>query len=241
MRVYTPVERYGGYLVKREDRATDVPGVVGGKVRLAAPVAAGNPSGMIGYGGRRSNVAAGMAAAAAPYGVPVRFHTADGPETPEMARAAELGAVVVRHRPGYLTVLRARATHDAAARGWTIGIAGAASRAAVAAQCRNLQDYSFRRVVAAVGAGVTCAGIVNGLVKYGIDVPVLAIAVGAPPDLATLIRFAPEWVRRVTVVRSGVPYDTRVVASLGDLPLHPQYESKLIPFLEPGDLVWNQG
>ena len=239
--VLTPVVRCGEFYLKREDLLTaDLPGVVGGKYRLASAL---DPSrgGLVGYGGRQSNSAAAMAAAGRAYGVPVRFHTAAGDETPEMARAAELGAEILRHRPGYTNVIRDRAYKDAAARGWPCGLAHDRVVDAVARQVRSLVNTPFRRIVMAVGAGVTLAGVIRGLERHDLPEPILGVVVGAPPDAATLDRLAPRWNSRVNLVPAEKPYATAVQANLGGVWLHPIYEAKVMPFLLPGDLIWCVG
>ena len=237
----TPVTSHGGILVKREDMLTaDLPGVIGGKYRLAAAMDAGR-GGLIGYGGRTSNSAAALAAAGRAAGVPVRFHTAAGPDTPEMARTAELGAEIIRHRPGYSGVVRARAREDAAARGWACGFDCSAVITAVARQVRSLQQVDFTRVVMAVGAGITLAGVAAGLARYDMPEPILAVTVGAAPDLRMIDRLSPQWRARTQIIPAGVPYETAVTADLDGLPLHPIYEAKLIPHLQPGDVLWLVG
>jgi len=246
MAILTPIQKTShGFLVKREDLAMSDRRVVGGKVRLATPLAreaAYLDKGLVGYGGRASNSAAGMAYAARRFGVAVRFHTATGPDTPEMTLAAELGATIIRHKTGYPSVLRARATADATERGgWFIGLAHPMAVEAVADQCENLADFKFKRVVLAVGSGTILAGVLRGLRRLGLsEMPVLGVAVGAAVSPVAMSALDREWESSpVSIETARVPYDKKVSESLDEIVLHPQYEAKLVPFLKPGDLVWN--
>jgi 1-aminocyclopropane-1-carboxylate deaminase/D-cysteine desulfhydrase-like pyridoxal-dependent ACC family enzyme len=236
----TPVEAHGGFLVKREDLFADpdAPRVVGGKLRQVWHLAEG-ARGLVGFGGRRSNTAPALAAAGRRYGIPVRFHTASGPDTPEMALAEALGASVVRHAPGYLTVTRRRAEEDAHVRGFRLVARG--DHAGVVTQVASLRDYPFKRVVLAAGAGVTLAGVAAGALACGLGKPILAVQIGAAVDHDYLTARVPGWRRFVTIKQTTEKYETAVEAKLGDLRLDPLYEAKLLPFLLEGDVIWNLG
>lgn len=241
----TPIERVGDYFVKRDD-AYSIGGSRGGKVRTCWELATAQPvAGLVTAGSRHSpqvNIVAGVARA---LGVPCRVHVPAGDPTPELVMAEAQGAEVVRHRPGYNTVLVKRAHDDAAERGWLEIPFGMECPQAVHLNAAAVAAVAFpadvRRLVIPVGSGMTLAGVMHGLRINGPDVPVVGVVVGADPT-ARLDRWAPEgWRDMVTLVPAGVPYEHHVRASLGDVPLDPVYEAKCLPFMEPDDLLWVVG
>lgn len=241
MTILTPVQRVADYFLKRED-LHEVNGVNGCKVREAQAMVEAGCRHLIGYGGRRSTTAAAMAAVGRHTGTPVMFHTASGGETVEMRFAEKLGAKVVRHTPGYLTVVRSRAALAAKKRNVPCGLAHSPAIAAIAAQTANLTTKSRRpaRVVLAVGGGVVLAGVVAGLMASR-PIPVLGVVVGAPPDRDFLTVHARGWEQWVTFVTAEESYQTEVTAMIGDVPLDPLYEAKTTPYLQAGDLLWVSG
>lgn len=242
----SPVERYGNRWVKREDLFV-IAGSAGGKVRSCWHLAS-QPGvrGLVTAGSRHSPQANIVAGIARRLGIPCRIHTAAGAATPEMAAAAEAGAEIIRHKPGYNTVLVARAREDAAAlaaEGWVHVPFGMEHQAAVeqtAAQVVNIPD-EVARVVVPVGSGMSLAGILHGLQQIGSTVPVLGVVVGADPT-SRLDTYAPaDWRTRCTLVEASVPYDTAVDAAVAGVRLDPHYEAKCAEHLRDGDLLWIVG
>lgn len=248
----TPLSEHAGILLKRED-LFERHGVRGGKVRQAMALLAASRGarGLTGAGGRRSNTAAALAAAGREFGIPVRFHTADGTWTAEMAHAEKLGATIVRHRPGYLTVCEARAREDAANLGWLNGLKYQACVDATAAEMVDTVEemrkavtwhlLPFSRVVVTVGAGVHLAGICKALHQLDLGTPILAVTIGAEPDETFLNFYAPRWRNRITFVASAHHYDKEVTVQLGDFALDKLYEAKAWEFTKPGDLFFVSG
>jgi 1-aminocyclopropane-1-carboxylate deaminase/D-cysteine desulfhydrase-like pyridoxal-dependent ACC family enzyme len=251
----TPVERVGGWWVKRDD-AFEVAGSCGGKVRTClhiarAAQAAGRRT-LVTAGSRSSpqvNIVAGVAAA---LGMHARCHVPTGQWTPEMLAAGRAGAHIIRHRPGHNSVLVARAREDAAAdRSAELVPFGMETPLAVtytAAQCANLPYGDFGRLVVSVGSGMSLAGIIAGLTdNTGMGaVPVLGVRVGADP-IARLDHYAPMWRWcDVTLAAAGLAYHQplhRVLVNDRGFPivLDPIYEAKCHPLLQPGDLLWIVG
>lgn len=201
--------------------------------------------GIVGYGGPHSNTAAAMAMAARIHGVACHFHTAEGLDTPELAKAEKLGAIVYRHPAGYLSNIKSRARTDAFHHGWPCGLTHEEAVVVQAAQVQNIVPFVERgevqRIVVAVGLGVLLTGILVGLRAYSLSVPVLAVLVGGKPDLAFLHRFVRTPSAGVEWERSEVDYSARVPANVGGVLLDPMYEGKLVPYLREGDLLWNSG
>lgn len=255
---YTPVERHDGILVKRED-LFELHGVRGGKVRQALTLLdmtiriASHPTnriGLMGFGGRRSTTAASMAAAARERGRECIFHTADGQTTAEMTHAAELGAEVVRHRPGYLSVAEARAREQGRKLRWTVGLKHPACVAATSVQAKKTfvematDEQTFDQIVVVAGAGIHLAGICSAMHQMGMEHKVIAVQVGAPLDETFLDVQAggTSWRKRVRVVKCPEKYEYESPARfLGSLELDPLYEAKALPYLRKGDLFWVSG
>lgn len=247
----TPVEEHGGHLVKRDDLFT-FGGSAGGKVRSCLALATATrslPRGLVTSAHRHSPQAAIVAGVAAELGLACRVHypAAAGPLTPELARAAELGAELLPVRPGYNSVI-SKAARDDAERlvGWReipFGMEAPEAIAQNAHQAEHLpkRGDGYRRLVVPVGSGLSLAGILTGMARAGNWTPVLGVMVGADRRYK-LDRWAPaDWRTRATLVAAGVPYAKSVEAALGGLLLDPIYEAKAVRFLVPGDLLWVVG
>lgn len=237
----TPVVDVGnGIRVKREDLFRAPGGGNGTKLRAVLVAARrSGKAGIVSGGGRASTGAAALGAAARLLGIPARFHAPTGAETPELVQD---GVEVVRHGPGYMTVIRARSREDAAARDWCLvppGIECAEMVACSRAQVANVPE-DVLRVVVPVGGGMALAGILQGLADRDLRVPVVGVRVGSKDTAKRLDAWAPsDWRERVELVDSPLKYEQDAPETrLGDLDLDPRYEAKCLPYLKPGDLLW---
>ncbi len=247
----TPVERHDalGIWIKRDDLYA-VGGVRGGKVRTCLHLATRTPAaGLVTAGARHSPQVEIVAHIAQHLGLPCRAHVPAGARTMELLSAQWAGAELVTHRPGYNTVIVARAREDAAARpGWVEIPFGMECREAVhqtATEVPSIPD-AVERVVMPEGSGMSLAGVLHGLGEAGrAEMPVLGVVVGASP-LKRLVSYAPaDWQKRVTLVPAGLPYGTpaprtQIAPETGPL-LDPIYEAKCLPFVRGGDLLWVVG
>lgn len=238
------VERTGVWL-KREDRYTFA-GVRGAKVRtcmflVQKAIDAG--VGVVTAGSRTSPQVNFVAQIAHRMGVKCRVHVPSGALTPELIAAKSAGAEVVQHEYGYNSVIIKQAREDAAARGWVEIPYGMESPEAVEftrPQTANLMPET-KRLVNAVGSGMTLAGILWGLKDNGLEIPVLGVAVGtgSGPE-ARLDRYAPpDWRDMVTLVEYPSDYHDAAPRTVYEgVQLDPWYEAKCIEYLEPGDTLW---
>lgn len=248
----TPVEAHGGWWAKREDAAgyagPDYPS--GSKVRQYARMVAVAPPDAVLLVGCSADSCMGVYVAAAGRltGLPaVVFTPARADPPPAVTYARALGATVHEVRPGYLSVVRARAREHGKAAGRPVvrwDVAGAVADAA--AQTANL-PAAVRRVVVPTGSGLTAAGVAAGLGAAGrAGVAVLAVAVS---DMATAggIETAARraWagpLPAVRVERAPGPYGRWVYAVLPDgAYLDPYYAAKALPFVRAGDCLWVPG
>jgi len=244
----TPVELRDGVLVKRDDLYVYA-GQAGGKVRSCRVLAA-DANGLVTASARSSPQQLIVASIAQRLGIPCRLHVpASSKPSDTLARAQELGAEVVEHRPGYNTVIVARAREDAEATGWRyvpFGMECAEAVEQTSRQVASLAELSPlpRRLVVPVGSGMSLAGILTGLEQAPAlaGLPVLGVRVGADPA-KRLDEWAPAgWRDRVELVDAGLPYESPAPSrELGGLQLDRWYEAKCLPFLREGDLLWVVG
>jgi len=238
----TPIERRGQVWIKRDDLFA-IAGVRGGKVRTCWTLAQG-AKGLVTAGSRQSPQVNIVAHVAKRLGIPCRVHVPTGKPTPELQAAAQAGADVVPQTPGHNSVIIKRARDDAKARGWReipFGMECIEAVAATSTQVAALPD-GCKRIVVPVGSGMTLAGILTGMQKAGVSLPVLGVVVVADPA-DRLDKWAPKgWRQRVKLVPAGQDYhDPAPVTVLDGLQLDPIYESKCIPHLKPDDLLWCVG
>lgn len=240
----TPIERHGDVWVKRDDLFA-FGGVRGGKVRTCLAIARTAQDGLITAGSRQSPQVQIVSAVARELGLPCRVHVPSGATSAEVKSAADAGAEVVKHKPGYNTVIVARAKSDAAESGWTEVPFGMECAEAVKQNRGQVRDIpeGVRRIVVPVGSGMSLAGILHGLDDIGrSDIPVVGVMVGADPT-DRLNEYAPsDWHKRVEMRGSGSDYTKAARETVfWGIDLDPHYEAKAAPHVEPGDLFWVVG
>ena len=244
-RFYTPVEEHGGFVVKRDD-LFEVCGVQGGKARTCYYLSK-DATGLVTASSRSSPQANIVAHVAKHLGIPCRLHIPQGELGPELQLAKECGAEIIQHRAGYNSVIISRARDDAKIsrmRYIPFGMECTEAVRQTAAQVPSLFGHRakpIKRIVIPVGSGMSFAGVVTGLNKFKIKIPVLGISVGASPAVR-LATFCPFWkADGHDIVNAGVDYHAHIEASIGDVVLDPVYEAKCVPFLRKGDCLWIVG
>jgi hypothetical protein len=249
----TPVERHGTVWVKRDD-LYQLPGGLagcGGKVRsclhLVTEAIAANPGvdRLVTAGSRHSPQVVIVAAVAAHLGLRCTAHVpASKDGSSELAAAVALGAELMEHRPGYNTVIVARAREDADADPAAVHVPFGMETPHAVTETRKqavglFKDWpaGARRLVVPVGSGMTLAGILAATDDFGPEI--VGVQVGADPT-ERLDAYAPAgWRSRVKLVRSALDYEQRPSDThIGDLPLDPVYEAKCLPFLGEDDVLW---
>lgn len=194
-----------------------------------------------------------VAAAANQAKVPGIIYTAKCNEPTDATRyALEMGAEVNEVRPGYMGVLRKRARDRAKQLGpvvrWDVN--GAIADAAV--QVVNLPSNA-KTVVIPTGSGLTAAGVLVGLVKIGLTIPVLAVAVSSLADRDNILNLARKHLSvfgrldepnfpTFTLIREDMKYSEPLVRRLpDDTPLDPFYAAKALDYVSEGDVLWVPG
>src|SRR5260221_118971 len=209
--VHTPIETGADMWLKRPD-LYQFAGVRGGKVRSCRRLPVGAKM-LITASSRHSPQMTIVARIAERMNIPARCHLPAGKETEEMVLAAQAGAILVTHRPGYNTTIIARAREDAHA--WPdakeipFGMKCLPAVLETAEQVRNLPPY-IGRIVVPVGSGISLAGILTGINTYRpdlMDIPILGVQVGADP-IKPLNTFAPfGWQNRAKIIKAPEGYD----------------------------------
>lgn len=231
-----------GIWLARDD-LYDAFGASGGKARTCRRIIEGSDAELVvTASSRHSPQAIIVARIAQGLGRRARIHCPSGAETSEMRMARAAGAEIVQHRPGYNSVIVKRAAYDAAECGACEVPFGMECWEAVEetarAACALELPAGVRRVVIAVGSGMSFAGLYHGL-----NLPLLGIVVGADPR-ARLDKYAQGWwtpEKDIELRAAPQAYDKRVLARVGGVQLDPVYEAKVKPYLRPGDLFWIVG
>lgn len=236
----TPVEKREGIWLKRDDLFT-VAGVSGGKARACWALAQG-AKGLVTAGSRHSPQVEIMAAIAHHLGIPAAAHIPSGNYSQALHRAEWGGLQLVHERPGYNSVIIARAKAHALEKGFTYIPFGMECMQAVDLTSTQVQNIprDATKLVIPVGSGMTLAGVLKGMVALDIRIPVHGVVVGASP-IKRLNQYAPGWEQQVTLVPATAPYEQRVEASIGGLHLDPIYEAKCLQNLTKGCLLWIVG
>jgi len=244
----TPVQRHGDVWLKRDDLFTSY-GQRGGKVRgcllMTSWAQWAGYERLITAGSRHSPQVQIVAGIAHSLGMSCEVHVPAGETTPEIAKAEGYGATVVRHRPGYNSVIVARAREAALVQGAYLIPFGMEFEGAVSstgAQVKSALEARPSRIVMPVGSAMSMCGVLQGLEDCGdYDTEVVGVCVGADPT-RRMARWAPPfWYARARLVKALVPYSTRVDANVDGVSLDPVYEAKCLPFLQPDDLLWIVG
>lgn len=240
----TPVERRGNIFVKRDDKY-EIGESRGGKARTCWHLSQG-AVGLVTAGSRSSPQINLVAQMAKLLKIPCRAHCPTGQLTPELIMAKEAGAEIVQHRPGHNSVIIKRARDDANERGWKNIHFGMECEEAITQtrkQVKNLPTDA-KRLVIAVGSGMSLSGVLWGMQDIGLNIPVLGIVVGANPE-KRLKKYAPPLVfleNKLTLANAGVDYGFHIKDNVYEgLIVDSVYEAKCLRFLQDGDVFWVVG
>lgn len=254
----TPVDRMGNFYVKREDLAhwvsLDLPS--GSKVRQYLKMAntcTGPPQGDAIYYppcppcivGCSANSCQQIYVAATARTldtkgiiyVPSRKH-----RTSATAYCDFMGAEIVYVKPGYLSVVRARAKARAKELRQVVGWNPELAIEDTAQQCSNIPD-DVKRIVVASGSGLTAAGILRGLQRNMRQISLIVVATSSQGTHANIEAKAKvPYIHHMVRITPVSPYDAYVCARLPDgTPMDPFYSAKTIKYLQQGDMLWPPG
>jgi 1-aminocyclopropane-1-carboxylate deaminase/D-cysteine desulfhydrase-like pyridoxal-dependent ACC family enzyme len=120
------------------------------------------------------------------------------------------------------------------------GMEGSFAIKCTAHQVDNLPS-SINRIILPVGSGMTLIGLLIGLQARPSIPPIVGVVVGKDPS-STLDRWLSNWRQHVTLVNSEINYhQSAPITNFYGIDLDPIYEAKVIPYLQPGDLLWLVG
>jgi hypothetical protein len=170
-------------------------------------------------------------------GIQCQVHVPAGKETDETTLVAEYGAEVIRHKPGYSSVIAARCREAA---GYDVlvippGLDCQEAIASTAAEACAL-PIGAKRVVVCGGSGMTAAGVLHGTANRELEVVVVEVGANTTKMIT---KHASLHILRATIIPPATPYNKpATVTSWRGIDLDPYYEAKCIPHLRPGDLFW---
>ena len=234
-----PASLNGPVWLKRDD-LFHIGGVRGGKVRTCWHLSQQATEGLITAGSRFSPQVSIVSKIAKRLGLKCRVHVPQGDETEQIREALANGAEVIRHFPGYNTVIEARASEDSDTSGWTLIPFGMRCAEAVRQTAKQVTDLpaGVKRIVVSVGSGMTLCGILHGLKQKKIDIPVIGVLVGSNPE-KRMMKYGPyNWRDMVEFKESEHDYHKEIDEKICGIHLDPIYEAKVIPHLRENDLFW---
>lgn len=237
----TPIISVGDVWMKRDDFFA-VGTARGGKVRSCLALSEG-ATGLVTAGSRASPQVNIVAQVAKYLGVPAAAHLPTGELSP-CVKETEKDIELVQHKAGYNNVIIKRARDDAEARGWREVPFGMETTVAIGCTRHQVANIpaEVQRIVIPVGSGMSLAGVLWGLKDAGLSIPVLGVSVGADPTDRLDEYAPPDWREMVELVKSPLDYhDYATETIFRGVQLDPIYESKVIPFIQAGDLVWVVG
>lgn len=241
----SPIEYRDGIWFKRDD-LFEIGAVCGGKARTCYFLAK-EAIGLVSASSRISPQIEIVAEIARLLKIPCRIHIPRGDSTKEILFALECGAIILKHRPGYNSVIVRRAKDDIARLrwgGWKYIPFGMECKTAVEQTRKQVENVprDIDRIIIPVGSGMSLSDLLWGLLDYNIGVPVLGICVGAQPE-KRLDKYAPiNWRNLVELEKSFLDYHTKSSDdSFNGIKLDPGYEAKVVPYIKEGDLLWVVG
>lgn len=242
----TPIEKHGDIYVKRDD-LYKIADVCGGKARSCWDLSQG-AKGLVTAGARMSPQINIIAHIAKKLNIPCHLHVPSGKYTPMMTAAEEVGGKIIQHLPGYNSVIVARAREDARRTGWKeipFGMECYETVRNTAEQVSNIVpiQHEIKRIIVPVGSAMSLSGILVGLQKNNIKIPILGVCVGASP-IKRLDKYATlNWRDNTTLIESELDYYEYApdVWLNKDIELDPIYEAKCLPYIEKEDLFWIVG
>jgi len=240
----TPIEERSGIFVKRDDLYY-FKRVNGGKVRSALRLCDGEKVGLVTAGSRKSPQVQIISEIAKAKNLPFVAFTPTGKITKEIQFALENGANVEQVYMGFNNNIIKRAKEAASVLNYRyipFGMEDEMILPAIEDQVESLKGLKINRIVISIGSGMTLCGILLGMKKFGMELPVLGVIVGADPR-KRLDKYAPDdWESNVELVKSSLDYHKSYKENnFMGIELDPIYEAKAIPFLRKGDLFWIVG
>ena len=242
--ILTPIEKHGDIYFKREDKFK-ICDAIGAKARTAHYLITDAKNrgfrGVTTAGSRTSPQINIVATIANAMGMQCVAHTPLGKLSPELIDAQNKGAIIIQHKAGYNNVIIARSQEYASQHNYYNIPFGMECKEAVSQALMQVKDLlpNIKKIVIAVGSSMNLAGVLQGLKKKKLSIPVLGIMVGANP-ISRLDKYAPAcWRGMVQLIKSELKYheEEKNNEKYG-IKFDPIYEAKCLKYLQPDDLFW---
>jgi len=239
----TPVERAGDNWIKREDKF-EYADQLGGKVRSALFLMTKDKyKGITTAGNRNSPQINIVSSIGKKLGIPIYAFTSRGELGDEVKVAQTKGAKITQVKPGYESVINARAREFSEKNGYLyvpFGMDTEAVHHLTANQVKNIPK-EVKRIVVPVGSASSIIGIIKGVKEYRPDIKILGVVVGANP-LRKLNKYVPDWRKYMSLKHYKGSYSEPAEETrFGGICLDPYYEAKTIPYIKKGDMLWIVG
>ena len=251
--VLTPVEKRGGYWLKRDDMFV-VAGARGGKARsaweLLVQASSKGYTSVVTAGSRLSPQCEIVSSLCEHMGMDAHLFMPNGKDTSVITHInANKRSTIHRTKVGYNTVI----CHDAMAYAKEhgafyipFGMECAENIETTKHQVRNIPD-AVKKIVVPCGSGMSMISIIKGLEHYGMyDKRVVGVVVGRNPK-RTFERFLRNDLFERVNVEWGFEWSDAGYGEMArermleGVELDGVYEAKCLPFLQKGDLLWIVG
>lgn len=244
----TPIEKRGNLFFKREDKF-EIFGVKGAKVRSAYMlIQQGLKKGytqFITAGSRQSPQCEIVSNLCQKLGLINHVFMPEGSDTSVIKHLRKNDLTVLhRVKAGYNNVICARAKEYAEKEQQCYIPFGMECKENVdltKLQVANIPD-NIKRIVIPVGSGMSFIAVMNGLYWFDReDIQVLGVSVGKDPS-NNIKKYLKAPTIKYSIIKSDYNYEDQAeITSINGVNLDPIYESKCIPYLKDGDLLWVVG
>jgi len=160
--------------------------------------------------------------------------------------AESMGAEIVEVKPGYLSVIKQRAHQRASELGQVVQWNPNLAIQDVIQQCQNIPPDT-KRIIVPSGSGLVAAGVLAGCARYGLKNTVVVVATSTMLDFQKVLlragRASDGYTLPCSVFTPATSsYNDYAIQTLPDgTPLDPFYSAKSIHMLMTGDLLWPPG
>ena len=244
----TPVEKRDGIYFKRDD-CFELYGVRGGKVRSAYMLIqdgmAQDAKAFVTAGSRMSPQCEIVSTICEALHIPCHLFMPRGQETSVIRNILGNSYSEIHWtKVGYNNVLLSYSRRFAESMGYyyiPFGMECAENIEISMHQVQNIPS-DVKRIVVPCGSGMSMISVIRGLQHYDMaDKDVVGVVVGKDPS-KTFERFLGETCIKYSFVSSPLKYhDIPKVTTFCGIDLDPTYESKCIPFVNDGDMLWIVG
>lgn len=208
-------------------------GIKGGKAQVAYHLING-ATGIVTCGSRHSEQVLAFAKMCDKLNTPCVVHIPRGQDTKMINELLTTNATVIREKVGYNNVLNAHARDNAIALGYKfipLGMKCEEAYNIIATNVDDLLKLNPTHLVVPVGSGTTLVGVLKGLQKHNVNIPVTGVMVGldARKFIDKEMNDCPY--DDLEIVKSPYKYNNEVIVEVNGVALNPIYEAKCKDFM----------